>query len=138
MLSFAPGDCCGDGDDGGDGGDGDLHRDENAGKLDRHQSSRDNTLQLRREPLRWKKNKFTEQKINLEKSTHENPREANDGNASGEHEDEDEDHLVTVVNDGGDDGDAHDGSDEKICRYCRYICAIFSLAVLIFCCIRAN
>ena len=112
MLSFAPGDCCGDdGGDGGDGGDGDdgddgdLHRDKNACKLDRHQSSRDNTLQLRREPLRWKKNKFTEQKINLEKSTHENPREANDGNASGEHEDEDEDHLVTVVNDGGDDGD---------------------------------
>ena len=37
------------------------------------------------------------QKKYIEKPTHENPREANDGNASGEHEDEDEDHLVNDV-----------------------------------------
>ena len=35
--------------------DGDLYRDEDAGKLDGHQSSRDNTFQLRRKPLRWTK-----------------------------------------------------------------------------------
>ena len=49
----------------------------------------------------------------LFKLTHENPREANDGNANDKHEDEDKDHLVKLMVNGGniDDDDEMDGED---------------------------
>ena len=47
--------------------------------------------------------------------THENPREANDGNANDKHEDEDKDHLVILMVNGGniDDEDDEDDDDQN-------------------------
>ena len=49
------------------------------------------------------------------KLTHENPREANDGNANDKHEDEDKDHLVILMVNGGnidEDGENDDEEDD--------------------------